>query len=378
MSTDPFRGTTRVSAPVAFKKTSNRGCVPSVVIGLVLGGGFVGLGYALGWINWTYGGTVIGGGCLIALLTSIIALWQFHKRGPIVQGTLTLAGTRMKGPDGDSSIDFIELHDIVVHADDHQAELRLTIPGTGFAGGAPDEIGRQLANMAGPGWGLHLKGVSAAELRDRFELPAYVEALDPGAIAGMTLDRQDPRQQPFIDPLLGAIAHCRGQNLRYQAFAALPWQQPAAPATPPLRDIAIEPGADPKTFFTQLAASPAGADPANPHAVIAKAYLDVRLWLGEQVGVTPDYLLIDAFGGFEERKDHSFTLVPIGAGRCSVRRDMHRVTTTSTVSVGSTTYPALVVEAPTLGGPVWVVFAKALWDNADNQLDATVAFVSRA
>ncbi|MBW2455226.1 MAG: hypothetical protein JRI68_11980, partial [Deltaproteobacteria bacterium] len=338
----------------------------------------VALGYALDWIDWTYGGTVIGGGCVIALIVGLgVAVLVALKAKP-KQGMLSVEGTRMSGPDEDSAIDFNAAHDIEVSANDHEAHLVIRVAGAGTATMAPDEIGRQLAKQVAAGWALGLKGVSAAELRDRFELAAYVGPLESAEGAGITLDRQDPQQQPLIDPLLGAIARCRSQNVRYQAFAALPWQQAAAPATPPLRDIALQPGTDPKTFFSQLAASPAGADPANPHAVIAKAYLDVRLWLGDQVGVTPDYLLIDAFGGLEERADHSYTLVPIGAGRCTVRRDMHRVTTTSTASVGSTTYPALVVEAPALGEPVWVVFPKALWDNADNQLDATVAFVSRA
>ncbi|RLB61614.1 MAG: hypothetical protein DRI90_10950, partial [Deltaproteobacteria bacterium] len=308
----------------------------------------------------------------------VISAIVSYKRSSILKGTLTVEGTRLSGPDAESVVDFMEPHDIVILADDHQADLRLTIPGRGFAHMAPDEVGRILAKNVAPGWGFHLKGVSAAELRDRFQLPAYVEALDPENVGGMILDRQDPWQQPFIDPLLHTIAHCREQNLRYQAFAALPWQQVAAPTTPPLRDIALPPGTDPKTFFTQLAASPAGADPANPLAVIAKAYFDARLWLGEQVGVTPDYLLIDAFGGYHERKDHSYTLVPTGAGRSSVRRDNHVVSRGSGPNAGSTSYPALVVEAPTLGEPVWVIFPSEFWDNGDNQLDAAVAFVSRA
>ena len=40
--------------------------------------------------------------------------------------------------------------------------------------------------------------------------------------------------------------------------------------------------------------------------------------------------------------------------------------------------PRVVVEAPSLGEPLWVVFPKDRWDNADNQLDAAVAFVGRA
>ncbi len=378
MSTDPFRGTTGVSAPVTFTTTSNRGCIPGVVVGLVLGGSFVGLGYALGWMDWTYGGTVIGGGGVIALVTALFVASLVQKSAKPESGTLTVEGTRMTGPDADSAIDFNEAHEIEISASDHDAVLTVRVVGAGSALMAPDEVGRQLAKMVAPGWALHLKGVSAAELRDRFGLPAYIGALESAEGAGITLDRQDPRQQPLIDTLLGAIAHGRAQNVRYQAFAALPWQQPAAPATPPLRDIALDPGTDPRACFTQLAASPAGADPANQHSVVAKAYLDVKQWLGAQVGVTPDYLLIDAFGGLEERKDHCYTIVPIGAGRCTARRDMHRVTTTSTASVGSTTYPALVVEAPTLGEPIWVVFPKALWDNADNQLDAAVTFVNRA
>ncbi|MBW2528635.1 MAG: hypothetical protein JRI23_30960 [Deltaproteobacteria bacterium] len=378
MSVGPFRGATRVGAPVQFTATSNRGCVPSIVIGLALGGGFVGLGYALGWIDWTWGGTVIGGGLAIAFVSSLCVLFMFYKAGPAQEGTLILEGTRMSGPDQEASIDFNEPYDLVVRADAQQAELRLTFPSSALADAAPDEVGRQLAKSVGAGWGLHLKGVSATELRDRFGLPAYVEPLDPATIRGMTLDRNDPRQHPLIDPLLDVLAHCRAQNVRYQAFAALPWQQTPSPATPLLRDIALEPGADPKTFFTALAASPAGADPANPLAVIAKAYLDVRLCLGEQVGITPDYVLIDAFGGVEQRNDHCYTLVPIGSYRCTMRRDMHRATSVTSVSVASTTYPAIVVEAPSLGEPLWVVFPKGLWGNADNEVDAAVAFVNRA
>ena len=72
----------------------------------------------------------------------------------------------------------------------------------------------------------------------------------------------------------------------------------------------------------------------------------------------------------------AFVLIPIGGGRSSMRRDMHRVTTTSTASVGSTTYPALVIEGPSLGEPLWVVFNER-WVNMDNELDAAVAFVNR-
>ncbi len=377
MSTAPFRGTTRVSAPVAYSQLSNHGCIIGTPIGLVAGGAFVALGHALDWIDWTYGGTVIGGGLAIAFIVGLgVAILVAVKAKP-KEGMLSVQGTRMTGPDEDSAIDFNEAHEIEISANDHEALLVVRVAGSGTATMAPDEVGRQLAKQVAAGWALGFKGVSAAELRDRFELAAYVAPLESATGAGITLDRQDPRHQPLIDPLLGAMARCRSQNVRYQAFASLPWQQPAAPATPPLRDIALQPGTDPQTFFSQLATSPAGADPANPHAVIARAYLDVRLWLGGQVGVTPDYLLIDAFGGLEDRKDHSYTLVPIGAGRCTVRREMHKVTTTSSVSVGSTTYPAVVVEAPALGEPVWVVFPKTLWDNADHQLDATVAFVGR-
>jgi len=375
MSTDPFRTATRVSAPVAYRERTGRGCIPLALIGLACGGGFVGLGHGLGWVDKPHGGAIYGGGFAIALVVFVIAAIVHYKLSPVLKGTLTLEGTRLSGPDAESVVDFMELHDIVIHADDHQADLRLTIPGKGFAHMAPDEVGRVLNKNLSFAMAFHVKGVSAADLRDRFQLPAYVEALDPDNVGGMVLDRQDPLQQPLIDPLLGAMARCREQNLRYQAFAALPWDQPVAPTTPLLKDIALEPGTDPRTFFTQLAQSPAGADPANPLAVIARAYLDVRLWLDGRVGVTPDYLLVDAFGGLEERQDHSYTLIPMGAGRSSVRRDNHVVSTGGETAARS--YPALVVEAPALGEPLWAIFPGEPWDNADNQLDAAVAFAGR-
>jgi hypothetical protein len=360
-----------------YVQRSNRGCIPAALVGLVLGGGFVGLGYSLGWMTMDYGGTVIGGGGLIALLSAIGVLFRLAHTEKAKPGTLILEGGKLHGPDDESTVWDLNLpHDIVVRADDHQALVRLTIPGTGFADGAPDEIGRQLANQAGPGMALHLIGVSAAQLVDCFELPAYVEPLDPAAAGGVTLDSRDPRQKPLLAPLVAAIGHCRAQNVRYQAFAALPWQQPPAPASPPLRNICLDPGVDPRTVFSALTQSPAGADPANPHAVIAKAYLDTRLWINQKLGITPDYLVIDGFGGLEKRKDHAFALIPIGGGRSSIRREMHRVTTTSTVSSGSTTYPAVVIEGPSLGAPIWVVFDRR-WDNMDNEIDAAVAFVNR-
>ncbi|MBW2459748.1 MAG: hypothetical protein JRI68_34980, partial [Deltaproteobacteria bacterium] len=131
MSTDPFRGTTRVSAPVTYSQLSNRGCYIGIPIGLAFGGGFVGLGYALDWIDWTYGGTVIGGGCFIALITALVVGVLVAKNAKPKQGMLSVEGTRMSGPDEDSALDFNAAHDIEVGASDHEADLVIRVAGAG-------------------------------------------------------------------------------------------------------------------------------------------------------------------------------------------------------------------------------------------------------
>ena len=143
-------------------------------------------------------------------------------------------------------------------------------------------------------------------------------------------------------------------------------------ASPPLREIVLPPQVDPATFAETLLRSPEGADPTSAHGLFARACADVRVWIKREVGLTPNYALVETAAG-------TFALLPLGAGRCTARRDTFRKGTGGGTTYGHATleHPALVFRAPGLPKPLWVVFDGS-WDGDEHELDAAAAFVNRA
>ncbi len=358
-----------------FIRSSSNGCLISIVAGLLLGGGFAGLGYALGWMG-SAAGLVIGGAGLITIVGIIGVAALFNNAAKPEPGTIVLEGSVLSGPGDQDLYDFTKPYELMVWANAEKCLLVLRLPSLDDLGAGTDETGRQLVKKTRPGLRLQLDGVSVSRLQTIFDLPAYVDPVVPAG--GIALAANDPRQQPLIDALLLAMGHHRDRNTRYSAFAALPWQQTAAPSSTLLRDVALALAVEPAAAFAAL---PENIDPADPRAVVAQAFGDVRLWLDQRLGVTPDYVLVDAYnehGLTGNQREHSFTLIPLGPGRCTARRDMFRRMSGggSAMGAGSLTYAALVIEAPDLAEPVWTIFDE-MWETADHELDAVVAFINR-
>lgn len=343
---------------------SPRSSIPNFIIALIVGISIFLLGYYLEWTD-EYMGLVIGASILAVIIGFIgggLLIDAFSKKSK-KKGDLSFDGVVLKGPEDSQKIDLSKQHLVEFKINSKNITIVFGPAGEG-------KLTQPLSFIA-----LSVKGFNQEKIKDMFAFPGFINSKPFKLFTFvLDLDLKNHEYKSLFEALINAVHNYRKNNIRYQVFSTLPWDEPVKSRSKLLIDIKanISKPIDVINYSSSSAQNPEEAS----FKIIAHAYKNVKLWLHDQVGLTADSVLICKK---IKKNQCSFTILPLGARNLKIREDIyhHQMGGASALRVGSTmSYPAFVFESDELDRPLWVHFEQEEWFDREHYFDAVIEFVN--
>ena len=302
---------------------------------------------------------------LAILITWIGTAFLISRSIRVTEGTLTVDGSDLVGPNQDQVIHLDRPHIVEMAASGKRAVLALI--------GDKVRLNAYYRNQMAR---LTVDGLTRQALSKSFPARYYVAErdLEKPEDGTMWLDMADPGRRAFVEALLSVLQQNREHNFRYQQFAKLPWELKPAPLYGPFVGVEFGPGVEPDAFFGILADS----EEVTIEGAIGEAYGKVVLWLDDCVGITPDYVIVHKKP--VGNKGHVFSLLPLGRHQLRVRRETYSAHGGGGTVIGSPTstrYPRLLFEVSGQPEELDVIFHERYDEDVTDDIEAAVEFINR-